>query len=110
MNQTSLAEKKNQFKKKTTQKIKSDKTQETKSRIKNLSIEIKSHFNKEKKIKVGQGIKPGNNKTLWDAVKIEKDQNTNELPDQMKLDETVIPNEELAEQFACMFEKKIKFN
>ena len=57
-----------------------------------------------------QGIKPGNNKTLWDAVKIEKDQNTNELPDQMKLDETVIPNEELAEQFACMFEKKIKFN
>ena len=50
------------------QKIKHDKSQETKSRIKNLSSEIKAHFTNEKKSKVRQGIKPGNNKTLWDAI------------------------------------------
>ena len=38
-------------------------------------MEIKSHFTNEKRNKVRQGIKPGNNKTLWEAVKIAKDQN-----------------------------------
>ena len=34
-------------------------------------------------------------------------QNIDELPDQMYQDGIQIPNEDLAEKFACMFEKKI---
>ena len=88
-------------------KLKADKTQATKSRVKNLSAEIKQHFTNEKKYKVRQGIKPGNSKTLWEAVKIAKDLNTDELPDKMNQNGTPIDNDELAEQFAAMFEKKI---
>ena len=87
-------------------KLKGDKTQATKSRVKNLSAEIKQHFTNEKKYKVRQGIKPGNSKTLWEAVKIAKDLNTDELPDKMNQNGTPIDNDELAEQFAAMFEKK----
>ena len=65
-------------------------------------------FTNEKKIKVRQGIKPGNSKTLWEAVKIANDQNIEYIPDQMKQNGSIIPNENLAEEFACMFEKKIK--
>ena len=51
--------------------------------------------------------KAGKNKTLWEAVKIAKDQNIEDLPDQIKMDGINIPNEELAEKFACMFENKL---
>ena len=61
-------------------------------RIKNLSLEIKLHFTNEKKNEVRQGIKPGNNKTLWEAVKIAKDQNSDDLPDQMNLNGIPIAN------------------
>ena len=89
-------------------KLKLDKTQETKSRIKNLSVEIKAHFTNQKKHMVRQGIIPGNNKTLWEAVKIAKDLNIDDLPDEMKLDGKTIPKEEIAEEFAKMFEQKVK--
>ena len=36
-----------------------------------------------------------------------KDQNIEELPDKMNLDGKPIPNEDLAEEFANMFENKI---
>ena len=78
-----------------------------KSRIRHLSTEIKSHFTTEKRMKVRQGIKPGNSKTLWEAVKIAKDQNIEDLPEKMNLNSVTIANEDLAEQFANMFEKKI---
>ena len=88
--------------------MKQDRTQDTKICIKNLSLEIKYHFANETKSKVRQGIKPGNNKTLWDAVKIAKNLNIEELPDQMNLHGVPISNEVLAEEFANMFEKKIE--
>ena len=56
----------------------------------------------EKRLKVRQGIKPGNSKSLWEAVKIAKDQNIEELPDQMKFNGNTIPNENLAEEFAYL--------
>ena len=95
------------LRKKLLKKLKGDKTQSTKSRVKNLSAEIKQHFTNEKKYKVRQGIKPGNSKTLWEAVKIAKDLNTDELPDKMNQNGTPIDNDELAEQFAAMFEKRL---
>ena len=90
------------LRKKLMKKLKSDKSQETKMRIKHLSTEIKSHFVQEKRLKVRQGIKPGNSKSLWEAVKIAKDQNIEELPDQMKFNGNTIPNENLAEEFAYL--------
>ena len=73
------------LRKKLLKKIKQEKTPEIRNRLKNLSVEIKHHFINEKRTKVRQGMKPGNNKTLWDAVKIAKDLNIEELPDQMHL-------------------------
>ena len=69
---------------------------------------IKIHFHNEKKFKVRKGIKPGNNKTLWEAVKLAKDVHVEDLPDQMNNDGKPIPNDELAEEFATMFEEKIR--
>ena len=88
-------------------KLKHERTPVLKTRIKNLSIEIKNHFTNETRAKVRQGIKPGNNKTLWDAVKIAKDQNIEDLPDKMNLNGKSIANNNLAEAFADMFEKKV---
>ena len=45
---------------------------------------------------------------MWEAVKIAKDQNIDDLPDQMKHNGTFVSNENLAEEFATMFEKKIQ--
>ena len=55
-------------------------------------------------------LRPGNNKALWDAVKIAKDQNIEDIPDQMHLNGIPIPNEDLAEAFVNMFENKLKEN
>ena len=73
------------LKKKLLKKLKSESNQETKSRIKNLSMEIRTHFKNEKRSKVRQEIIPSNNKTLWEAVKIAKDFNIDDLPDQMTI-------------------------
>ena len=56
-------------------KLKHNPDTETKIRIKNLATEIKQHYNNTKRKKVRQGIIPGNSKTLWDSVRIAKDQN-----------------------------------
>ena len=46
-------------------------------------MEIKNHFVMNKRLKVRKGIIPGNSKSLWKAVKLAKDVNTNELPSKM---------------------------
>ena len=43
--------------------------------LKNLTIDIKQHYNNLKRKKVRQGIIPGNSETLWDSVRLAKDQN-----------------------------------
>ena len=52
-------------------------------RIKKLNNEIKTHFHTKMKKKVRRIIVPGNNQSLWKAVKIAKDINTNDLPKAM---------------------------
>ena len=44
---------------------------------------------------------------IFITVKIAKDQNIEDLPEKMNLNSIAIANEDLAEQFANMFEKKI---
>ena len=57
-----------------------------KARISNLNQEIKSHFFLKDKFKVRKCITPGNCKSLWQAVKIAKHQNTNSIPSNMSFD------------------------
>ena len=52
---------------------------------------------------VRRGILPGNSKTLWDAVKIAKDQNTPTLPENMSVNEIKINNYNLPTEFAKIF-------
>ena len=52
-------------------------------------------------------MRPGNNKTLWDAVHKAKNLNSQELPDTMCLDGVEIEESELPEAFATYFANKI---
>ena len=47
---------------------------------------------KSKTFRVNSGILPGNSKSLWDAVKIAKDQNNPSLPENMTLNNIKNPN------------------
>ena len=47
--------------------------------------EIKAHFHTKVKKNVRRSIIPGNTQSLWKAVKLAKDTNTNELPNAMYL-------------------------
>ena len=57
---------------------------------------------------VRRGILPGNSKTLWDAVRIAKDQNTPTLPENMSVNEIKINNTNLPTEFAKFFKNKIE--
>ena len=52
-----------------------------KQKIKDLNKEIKTFFNEAKTKNVRNCIKPGNSKTLWDAVNKAKDCNINSIPE-----------------------------
>jgi hypothetical protein len=77
------------------------------SALKTLNNEIKQFFYNQKTSIVRRGILPGNSKSLWDAVKIAKNQNTPTLPDIMSVNEINIKNEDLPFEFAKFFSNKI---
>ena len=58
-------------------------TRERSERIKQLNKEIKNHFYVNTKNKITRTIIPGNTQSLWKAVKMAKDVNTKELPQEM---------------------------
>ena len=57
---------------------------------------------------VRRNIKPGNSKSLWDAVKISKDMNTPKLPSKMFLNNVEIDEDQLPDTFASHFKEKIE--
>ena len=77
-------------------------------RIKRLNKDIKNHFNTKMKKNVRRSIVPGNTQSLWRAVKVAKDTNTNELPNAMYRDGTLIEKNDLSENFAYFFDKNIQ--
>ena len=77
------------------------------SALKTLNNEIKQFFYNQKTSIVRRGILPGNSKSLWDAVKIAKNQNTPTLPDIMSVNEINIKNKDLPLEFAKFFSNKI---
>ena len=74
--------------------FRNSKDQLTKNRISQLNVEIKNHFHSQMRNSVRRGLVPGNNKTLWDAVKRAKNLNCNQSPDKMKLNDNEIPPNE----------------
>ena len=58
-------------------------TTEKSNPIKRLNKQIKAHFHTKVKKNVRRSIIPGNTQSLWKAVKVAKDTNTNELPNAM---------------------------
>ena len=88
-------------------KLKTRPDDDLKKRLKNLDTEIKQfHYTRLRK-KIRKDIRPGNSKSLWRAVGIAKNMNTDELPETMYYNGVEIDNKELQEAFAEHFEEKI---
>ena len=68
-----LIKKKLSLRKRLRKNFKRNPTLDLKHRIKSLNIEIQKHFYSEKRFKVRKKLKPGNSKSLWDAVNSAKD-------------------------------------
>ena len=77
-------------------------------RIKNLNIEIKNHFMYEKMKTLQRSIIPGNSKSLWKAVKIAKNTNADEIPNEMTVENAKVNFESLPDAFAEFFSTKIE--
>jgi hypothetical protein len=52
-------------------------------------------------------IRNGNSKTLWDAVKVARDENTASIPNKVHWNDTEYKNEEIASAFSEFFENKV---
>jgi hypothetical protein len=88
--------------------IKRHPSEALRSRIKNLNIEIKNYYYGKTKLKVRRGIRPGNTKSLWEAVKIANNKNSNVLPKVLLKDNTEIPSKDVPDEFAKFFDTKVK--
>ena len=88
--------------------FKSRQSVDLKSRIGNLNAEIKCHFFAKTKFKVRKGILPNNSKTLWQAVKIAKNQGTNSIPPNMSFDQKEILENEISNSFTTFFDRKVQ--
>ena len=53
--------------------------------MRTLNREIKAHFHMKTKTNTRRSIVPGNSSSLWKAVKVAKDVNTNDLPNVMTI-------------------------
>jgi hypothetical protein len=104
---TSLIKNKMNLRKRLLRQFKITKNPDTGQRIKNLNCEIRCHFEQSKKKRVRLGLIPGNNKTLWDSVRIAKDTNIQTIPRNMSLNNEPIPVNDLPDAFASHFKNKI---
>ena len=84
-----------------------DQTEEEKQEIRNLSRSIKNHYFEERKQNVRRKIVPGNNKSLWDAVKIARDIEPTPLPAKINKGGTIYDRNDAPEAFADFFKHKI---
>ena len=80
---------------------------EEKQEMKNITKSIRNFYYEERKANVRRKIVPGNNKSLWDAVKIARDIETTPLPPKIKKDGIVYDRNEAPEAFAEFFKQKI---
>ena len=83
-------------------------TNELRNRIKNLNVEIRHHFQSQKTNSIRRKIIPGNSKSLWDAVKLAKNINIQQLPRKMFKDGSLLKEENLPDEFAEFFKSKVE--
>ena len=83
-------------------------TDELRTRIKSLNMEIKSYYHGKVKHKVRQDIIPGNTKSLWNSVKIAKDISIDPIPKNMFKERNPVNEDSLCNEFAKFFDDKVK--
>jgi hypothetical protein len=81
---------------------------EDRSEANNIRKQLKHYVNSNRRNKVRRHIKIGNLKTLWDAVKIAKDENTCAIPRRMRDGDETIDEERLQEAFAEHFSNNVE--
>ena len=81
---------------------------ELRNRVKNLNFEISHHFQSLKTQSVRRKITPGNSKSLWDAVKLAKNINIQQMPQKMFKNNVPIDDENLPDEFAEFFKSKVQ--
>ena len=90
--------------------IKKNKTQPSlvlKNKIKSLDRTIKSFFHTNKSNKIRNKIVPGDNTSLWSAVKIAKNQPTNSIPKNLTCNNHPIDESDAPNCFANFFLNKV---
>ena len=80
----------------------------SKERLKQINNEIKTFHNNLQSNKVRKAIVPGNTKSLWKAVKIAKDTNTNVLPKTLFRNGLEIEEATISDEYASFFDQKIR--
>ena len=78
-----------------------------KSKIKSLDLQIRAHFRKQKTNDIRRSIKPGNSKSLWQAVKTAKNINPETIPTNLTYNAITVPPNSIPDSFADFFEKKV---
>ena len=76
--------------------------------IKELNREIKEHFDQKRSSMIKNKIANGSTEGLWKAVKIAKNVPTNSLPNNLTLNNTPVPTNNLSNAFAGFFSNKIE--
>ena len=80
----------------------------THNAIKMYDKEIKKIFYTQKCNFIRSKILPGNNKSLWAAVKVAKNQSINSIPKSLLLNNVPVCDKEVANEFAEFFHNKIE--
>jgi hypothetical protein len=78
-----------------------------KDEIRNLTKQIRYSYYEDRRQHVRTRIKPGNNKSLWDAVRIAKDIEPVPLPDYVTRDGEIYTEKEVASAFSEYFDDKV---
>jgi hypothetical protein len=81
---------------------------EISNKIKDLNKSIKYHFFQHKAKKIKNKISTNNTNDLWKAVKIAKNQNFNDIPTKLTLNDVDVPFNNVSNAFAGYFHEKIE--
>ena len=82
-------------------------SQPLKEKIKDLDKKIKTYFSSKKKNNIRNKIIPGDNSSLWSAVRTAKNQPANTIPKNLTRDNIPIDEADIANCFATFFIEKI---
>ena len=74
---------------------------------KNLNAEIRTQFYSTKRTNVRRNLRPGDSKSLWNAVNVAKDIGTSSLPQSMTFENCSISCSSRSDCFADFFLKKV---